>query len=73
MLSNYMKKFLYKRLRETVDIGQMQYGFMPGRWTADAMLVLKRLTEKFRSKGKKLFYVFIDLAFSRVRKVTFFL
>ena len=50
----------------------MQYGFMPGIWTADAILVLKRLTEKFRSKGKKLFYVFIDLAFNRVRKVTFF-
>ena len=34
---------------------------MPGRGTVDAGFNLKRLTEKYQSKGKKLFYVFADL------------
>ena len=38
-----------------VDIDKMQYGFMPGRGTVDAVFVLRRLNEKFRAKNKKLF------------------
>lgn len=34
---------------------------MPGRGTVDAVFNLKRLTEKYQSKVKKLFYVFADL------------
>ena len=34
---------------------------MPERGAVDAMFVLKRLTEKFRAKNKKLFFIFIDL------------
>ena len=44
------EKVLDGRLREVVDIDKMQYGFMPGRGTVDAMFVLKRLSEKFRAK-----------------------
>ena len=41
---------------------------MPGRGTADAVFVLRRLTEKFRAKNKKLFFIFVELkkAFYRV-------
>ena len=46
---------------ELVDIDKMQYGFMPGRGIFDTVFILKRLTEKYQSKGKKLFYVFVDL------------
>ena len=62
------EKILDGRLREVVDIDKMQYGFMPGRRTVDAVFVLRRLTEKFRAKNKKLFFVFVDLekAFDRV-------
>ena len=34
---------------------------MSGRGTVDAVFVLRRLTEKFRAKNKKLFFVFFDL------------
>ena len=56
------------RLREVVDIDKMQYGFMPGRGTVDAVFVLRRLSEKVRAKNKKLFFVFADLkkTFDRV-------
>ena len=54
------EKILDGRLREVVDIDQMQYGFMPGRGTVDAVFVLRRLTEKFKAKNK-LFFIFVDL------------
>ena len=43
---------------------------MPGRWTVDAVFVLRKLSKKFRAKNKKLFFVFVDLkkAFDRVPK-----
>ena len=61
------EKILDGRLREVVDIDKMQCGFMPRRGTVDAVFVLGRLTEKFRVKKKKLFFVFADLekAFNR--------
>ena len=55
-------------LREVVDIDKMQYGFMPGKGAVDAVLVTRRLSEKFKAKNKKLFFIFVDLekAFDRV-------
>ena len=42
---------------------------MSGRGTFDAVCILKILTEKYQSKGKKLFYIFVDLekVFDRVQ------
>ena len=58
------KKVLDGRLREVVDMDKMQYGFMPGRGTVVAVFVLRRLSEKFRAKNKKLFD--LEKAFDRV-------
>ena len=44
---------------EVVTIDKMQYGFMPGRGTVDAVFVLRRLREKFRAKNKKLLLIFV--------------
>ena len=62
-------KVLDRCLRKMVDIDKMQYGFMLERWTVDAVLVLRRLSEKF-SENKKLFFMFVDLekAFDRVSR-----
>ena len=56
------------RLEEIVHINKMLFSFMPGRSTVGAVFVLRRLAGKFRSEGKRLFYVFGDLekAFDRV-------
>ena len=58
------------RLHEVADIDKMHYGFMSGRGTVDAVLVLRRLSGKFRAKSEKLFFVFFDLvkAFDWVRR-----
>ena len=51
-----------------IILDKMQYGFLPGRVTVVAVFVLRRLTEKFITKSKKLFFVFVDLgkAFDQV-------
>ena len=62
-------------LREFVDIDKIQYGFMLWRGTVDVVFVLRRFSEKFRSKNKKLFFVLVNLEkpFVRVsREVTRF-
>ena len=46
----------------------MQFGFMPGRSTTDAIFILRQLQERFLSKRKNLYFAFVDLekAFDRV-------
>ena len=46
----------------------MQFGFMPGRGTTDALFIVRRIQEKCKKKVKKLFTCFVDLekAFHRV-------
>ena len=46
----------------------MQFGFMKGKGTTDAIFTVRQTQEKFRVKGKKLYFGFMDLekAFDRV-------
>ena len=46
----------------------MQFGFMPGKGTNDAIFILRQLQEKHLAKGKHLYFRFVDLekAFDRV-------
>ena len=68
-----VERVMEKRLRQMVTIDKMQFGFMPGKGTIDAVFILRRLQEEYRDKEKKLYMCFVDLekAFDRVpRKVT---
>ena len=38
----------------------MQFGFMPGKGTTDALFILRRMQEEFRGK-KKAVHVFCEL------------
>jgi hypothetical protein len=67
-----LERILEKRLRQRIEVDDMQYGFMPGRGTIDAIFILRQLQEKYLGKKKCLYYCFVDLekAFDRVpRKV----
>ena len=46
----------------------MQFGFMKGKGTTDAIFTVRQMQENFRVKGKKLYFGFVDLekAFHRV-------
>jgi hypothetical protein len=59
-------------IRAMVDIDGMQFAFVPGRGTTDAMFTVRQLQEKYIAAKKPLFFAFVDLekAFDRVpRKV----
>ena len=64
MISHTMKiweRVIDRRLREETTIGEEQFGFMPGRWTTDAIFAARQVIEKHREKQKELHLVFIDL------------
>jgi len=39
----------------------MQFGFMKGKETTDAIFIARQMQENFRVKGKKLYFGFVDL------------
>ena len=46
----------------------MQFGFMKGKGTTDAIFTVRQMQKNFRVEGKKLYFGFVDLekAFDRV-------
>jgi len=70
---NESERVFERRIRAKVKIDVMQFGFMPGRGTTDAIFIVWQMQEKYGCEGKKLYFAFIDLekAFDRVpREVT---
>ena len=63
-----VEKVLERRLRRMVKVDEVQFGFMPGKGTIDAVFILRRLQEEYLDKEKKLYMCFCDLekAFNRV-------
>ena len=67
-----IERVLDSVIRSQVDIDSMQFEFMPGRGTTDAIFILRQLQEKHLGKHKPLYFDFVALekAFDRVpRKV----
>ena len=62
------KRVIENLLRDKVGIGSMQFGFMPGKGTTDALFVVCQVQERFMDKKRPLFFAFVDLekAFDRV-------
>ena len=62
------EKIIEARLRNIVEISKQQYGFMPGKGTANAMFALRMLMEKYREGQRELHCVCMDLekAYNRV-------
>ena len=56
-----VERVLERRIRESVNIDSMQFGFMPGRGTTDALFVVRRMQEEYRDKKKKLYMCFVDI------------
>ena len=63
-----LERVLDSAIRQMVDINKIQYGFVPGRGTTDAIFTVRQLQEKYRAVKKPLYFCFVDLekAFDRV-------
>ena len=59
-------------LQHQLYIDDIQFGFMPGRGTTDAILIVRQLQEKCHDANKALYMAFVDLkkAFYRVITMT---
>ena len=71
LMSHTMKiweRVIESRIRNETEIGEQQFGFMPGRGTTDAIFAVRQMMEKYGEKQKELHLVFIDLekAYDRV-------
>ena len=62
------ERIIDRRIREIVELDDIQFGFRKGRSTTEPIFTLRILQEKYREKGKYLHMVFVDLekAFDRV-------
>ena len=72
VVQKVMERVMEGIIRAQIHIDNMQFGFMPGRGTTDAIFILRQLQEKYVGKHKELFLAFVDLekAFDRIpRKV----
>jgi len=68
-----VERIFEDRIRQQIDIDDMQFGFMKGKGTTDTIFIARQMQKKFRAKEKKLYFGFLDLekAFDRVpREVT---
>jgi len=62
-----VERIFKHRIRQQIEIDDMQFRFMKGKGTADAIFTARQMQENFRVKGKKLYFGFVDLekAFDR--------
>ena len=56
-----VEKLLERRMRLMVKVDEMQFGFMPGKGTIDAVFILRRLQEEYLDKEKKLYTRFVEV------------
>jgi len=48
------------RIRQQIEVNDMQFEFLKGEGTADAIFTVRQLQENFRAKRKKLYFGFVD-------------
>ena len=65
-----VEKIFEHRIRQQIEIDDMQFGFMKGKGTTDAIFMARQVQENFKVKGKKLYFGFVDLekTFDRVSR-----
>ena len=51
---------LEKRIRCQVSIDNMQFGFMPGKGTTDAIFIMRQVQEKHQAKKKTLLMEMVE-------------
>jgi len=55
-----VERIFEHRIRQQIEVDDMQFGFMKGKGTTDAIFTVRQMHENFRVKGKKLCFRFVD-------------
>ena len=67
--SYYPFQVLERRIERTlVNFNKMEFGFMPGNKTVDAIFIVRRMQEEYQKKDKKLYMCFVDMEKSFCQK-----
>jgi len=53
-----VERIFEHRIRQQIEVDDMQFGFMKGKGTTDAIFTVRQMQENFRVKGKKLYFGF---------------
>ena len=56
-----VQRIFEHRIRQQIEVDDMQFGFMKGKGTTDAIFTVRQMQQKFRVKGKKFYFGFLDL------------
>jgi len=56
-----VERIFEHRICQQIDIDDMQFGFMKGKGTTDAIFIVRQMQKKFRAKGNELYFGFVDL------------
>ena len=57
-------------IQTLINLNKMQFGFMAGKGTVNAIFIMRRMQEEYQKKDKKLYMCFVDTekAFNRVQR-----
>jgi len=53
-----VERIFEHRIRQKIEIDDMQFGFMKGKGTTDTIFMTRQMQENFRVKGKKTLFWF---------------
>jgi len=51
-----VERIFAHRIRQQIEVDVMQFGFVKGKITTDAIFMARQMQENFRVKGKKLHF-----------------
>jgi len=70
MLLKVVEQIFEHRIPQQIDIDDTQFGFMKDKGTTYTIFIVRQIQEKFRTKGKKLYFCFVgsEKAFDRVQR-----
>ena len=61
-----VERVLERRIRTLVNLNEMQFGFMPGKGTVDAIFIVRRMQEEYQKKDKKLYTICVLLTWKKL-------
>ena len=64
-----VERVLERRIQTLVNLNKMQFGFMPGKGTINAIFIIRKMQEEYQKKDKKyMWFVDMEKAFDRLLK-----